>query len=379
MKLNFDNEIENLLKLIIKNAQEQNLRVFFVGGVVRDYFLNLENKDLDLILEGNAIDFSSKLPPEIKIKSIHKDFATVKLQYKNSQIDLASTRVEKYPYYSCLPNVVSVGVDIKKDVIRRDFTVNSLYLELSIKNNEICYKLIDLVDGVNDINKKILKSLHNKTYYDDFTRILRGINFKNRFGFDFSLKDKKLIKNFISNFKEDYFKNASTDRIMAVFFDILKTKNYILNLKDIAKYKLYKVFGVDELKINYKKIEKMVDELNLDDDVKSQFILKILRNENLENDNSDDDFDLFELFKKFEKLNLDEISYYFYFNYGKLKNYKKYQNTFLFTKGYDLINLGFEGKKIGEILNNLKKIKYKNPSKFLDKNDEIKYVKTSYC
>ena len=376
MKLNFDNEIENLLKLIIKNAQEQNLRVFFVGGVVRDYFLNLENKDLDLILEGNAIDFSSKLPPEIKIKSIHKDFATVKLQYKNSQIDLASTRVEKYPFYSCLPSVVSVGVDIKKDVTRRDFTVNSLYLELSIKNNEICYKLIDLVDGVNDINKKILKSLHNKTYYDDFTRILRGINFKNRFGFDFSLNDKKLIKNFISNFKEDYFKNASTDRIMAVFFDILKTKNYILNLKDIAKYKLYKVFGVDELKINYKKIEKIVNELNLDDDTKSQFILKILRNENLENDNGDDNFDLF---KKFEKLNLDDISYYFYFNYGKLKNYKKYQNTFLFITGKDLINLGFEGKKIGEILNNLKKIKYKNPSKFLDKNDEIKYVKMSYC
>ena len=155
MKLNFDNEIENLLKLITKNAQEQNLRVFFVGGVVRDYFLNLENKDLDLILEGNAIDFSSKLPPEIKIKSIHKDFATVKLQYKNSQIDLASTRVEKYPFYSCLPSVVRVGVDIKKDVARRDFTANSLYLELSIKNNEICYKLIDLVDGVNDINKKI--------------------------------------------------------------------------------------------------------------------------------------------------------------------------------------------------------------------------------
>ena len=376
MKLNFDNEIENLLKLITKNAQEQNLRVFFVGGVVRDYFLNLENKDLDLILEGNAIDFSSKLPPEIKIKSIHKDFATVKLQYKNSQIDLASTRVEKYPFYSCLPSVEAVGVDIKKDVTRRDFTVNSLYLELSIKNNEICYKLIDLVDGVNDINKKILKSLHNMTYYDDFTRILRGINFKNRFGFDFSLNDKKLIKNFISNFREDYFKNASTDRIMAVFFDILKTKNYILNLKDIAKYKLYKVFGVDELKINYKKIEKIVNELNLDDDTKSQFILKILKNENLENYSSDDDF---ELFKKIEKLNFDEISYYFYFNYGKLKKYKKYQNTFLFIKGNDLINLGFEGKKIGEILNNLKKIKYKNLSKFLDKNDEIKYVKMSYC
>lgn len=376
MKLNFDNEIENLLKLIIKNAQEQNLRVFFVGGVVRDYFLNLENKDLDLILEGNAIDFSSKLPPEIKIKSIHKDFATVKLQYKNSQIDLASTRVEKYPYYSCLPNVVAVGVDIKKDVIRRDFTVNSLYLELSIKNNEICYKLIDLVDGVNDINKKILKSLHNKTYYDDFTRILRGINFKNRFGFDFSSNDKKLIKNFISNFKEDYFKNASTDRIMAVFIDILKTKSYILNLKDIAKYKLYKIFGVDELKIDYKKIKKIVDELNLDNNSISQFVLKILQAKNPENYSYDD---VFELFKKFEKLNLDEISYYFYFNYGKLKNYKKYQNTSLFITGKDLINLGFGGKKIGEILNNLKKIKYKNPSKFLDKNDEIKYVKTSYC
>ena len=66
----FEKDIENFLKIISKNAQSQKVRVFFVGGIVRDALLNKKTQDLDLIIEGNAINFAQNLPENIKIKSI---------------------------------------------------------------------------------------------------------------------------------------------------------------------------------------------------------------------------------------------------------------------------------------------------------------------
>ena len=57
-----------------------------------------------------------------------------------------------------------------------------------------------------DINKKVLKVLHDKSYIDDPTRIIRGLGFKYRFNFDFSSHDKKLIKEYLKNIN---YKNAS--------------------------------------------------------------------------------------------------------------------------------------------------------------------------
>ena len=125
MKFIFNDKLNNFLKIITKNAQKQNIRVFFVGGIVRDYLLNAKTLDLDLLVEGNAIEFAKSLPDEISINSIHKDFCTVKVGYQDLEIDIASSRTESYPYSGCLPVVDEVGVSIEKDVLRRDFSVNS--------------------------------------------------------------------------------------------------------------------------------------------------------------------------------------------------------------------------------------------------------------
>ena len=67
MKFKFDKRIENFLKIILKNAQKIGLRVFFVGGIVRDNILNIKTSDIDILVLGNAIEFAKNLPDEIKV------------------------------------------------------------------------------------------------------------------------------------------------------------------------------------------------------------------------------------------------------------------------------------------------------------------------
>lgn len=366
MNFNFSEKINNFLKIILKNAQEQNLRVFFVGGIVRDRILNIETKDIDLLLLGNAIEFSKKLPEIIKIKSIHKDFATVKLQYGNIEIDIASSRSEKYPYSGCLPVVEEVGVSLEQDVKRRDFTVNSLYCELKYKNDKIEYDLIDLVDGFNDIKNKTLKVLHNNSYIDDPTRILRGLGFKYRFNFEFSYKDEQLINQYLNNI--DY-SNMSFDRTLKVFRYVLNNDFCDEIFKEIVDKRYYKLINSDILNVNFEKINKI--KLDLDD--KMQFYIDVMLNKTINREKLNTKLDIYKYFSKLKKA---EIAYYFYKTNDKnVLVFEKIKNIKLFINGSDLLNLGFEqGNLIGKILDTLFQEKLEKPEKFLNKNDEITWV-----
>ena len=84
MNFNLEKKFIEFLKLITRNAQNQKIRVFFVGGAVRDNLINQKTKDFDLIIDSNAVEFSKTLPKEIEIKSVHEQFGTVKLKYNNS-------------------------------------------------------------------------------------------------------------------------------------------------------------------------------------------------------------------------------------------------------------------------------------------------------
>ena len=367
MNFKFSKKTEEFLKIIAKTAQTENVRVFFVGGIVRDCYLKKEIKDIDLILEGNAIEFSKKLPSEISIKSIHKDFGTVKLEFFGMDIDLASTRTEKYPFCGCLPKVEKIGVNIKDDVKRRDFTVNSLYCEISIKNDELKYELIDLVDGINDINKKTLKVLHKNSYYDDPTRIFRGVNFKYRFDFDFSKEDLKLIN---QTLKEINLENASVDRLKDVFIKTLKSEFQDKIFKEILEKKYYKILFKNEIKIDFEEINNIILKFNLNKNEKAEFFYKIFENIAFE-------FHSFsnkaEEYKYYLKLNNEQKAYLFYKT--KNKNILTFPNTKFFLTGKKLLELNYpKGKKIGEILDKVLIKKLENSDIFKTESDEIDWV-----
>lgn len=370
MNFNFDIKINNFLKIILKNAQKFNFRVFFVGGIVRDNLLNINTKDIDILILGNAIEFCKYLPKEIKIKSIHKDFSTVKVEYEKTEIDIASTRSEKYPYSGCLPVVKKIGVNLDSDVSRRDFSVNSIYCELLMENGAIKYQIIDLINGINDIKNKTLRVLHDKSYIDDPTRIVRGFGFKHRFNFDFSENDIKLTKNYLSNI--DY-SNMSHARNLKVLNSVLDNQYGYEIFKDIIANNVYKIINPDDVMVDFNLLDEAIYLFELNHTQRAQLFVKIIQN-NFQNEVSCNSY--LDIKNNFSKFDLVDLSYYFYKTFDKnVLIYKEIKDIKLNINGNTLIGLGYsQGKRLGFILNKLLEKKLEKPYDFNKQDDEIAWV-----
>lgn len=373
MQFNFNKKTENFLKLILKNALNQKIRVFFVGGAVRDNLLGFEIKDVDIIILGNALEFCSKIP-ELKVKSVHQEFYTVKVDYEGEIFDIASTRVEEYPYSGCLPVVTKIGVQIDKDVIRRDFTVNSMYCELDLIENKITYKLIDLVNGVEDIKNKQLKVLHEKSYIDDPTRIIRGLGFKYRFDFDFSIKDKSLIENYLKNPDRT---NMSFSRVGEVFKKVFCLNCAIDLFSEVIEKKYYRILSDNISSVDLHRVKKIISDFSLDKLQIAEFLFAIIEDKTVETVKTDSLLQLLKIFSKYKRENL---AYYFYkTDDANVLEYLKASKISLNISGDDLIALGYKkGKLFSEILNALLLQKLKYPLKFPDKEAEEAFILSTF-
>lgn len=171
--------------------KDKNL--YFVGGVVRDKMLGIPSFDTDYCYEGNAIEFSKNL----NVIKTNPDFGTVRVLDEGNEIDIASTREEEYPKKGHLPKVTNIGCPLKNDLIRRDFTINAMAKRTT--DGEI----IDFFGGKFDIENKVLRVLHNNSFIDDPTRIIRGLKFSVRFGFELEEETKKLQDEYLKNINYD--------------------------------------------------------------------------------------------------------------------------------------------------------------------------------
>ncbi|MFH1459180.1 MAG: CCA tRNA nucleotidyltransferase [Candidatus Omnitrophota bacterium] len=183
--------IKALLKKIGRIADVHKVRVFLVGGFVRDLLLVRNNYDLDFVVESDAIEFSRIMAKELKADlKIHKRFKTAKLSLTNGLIfDVATARTECYKSPASLPVVTPSSLN--KDLCRRDFSINSLAIALN-KNN--FGELIDLFQGQNDVKEKRIRVLHNLSFIEDPTRIFRAVRFEQRFDFKIDKPTENLIK-----------------------------------------------------------------------------------------------------------------------------------------------------------------------------------------
>ena len=220
--------------------KDKNL--YYVGGVVRDEFLGKESVDTDFCYEGNAIDFSKNL----NVIKENPDFGTVRVLYEGSEIDIASTRTETYPKKGHLPLVKNIGCSLKDDLKRRDFTINAMAKRTT--DGEI----VDYFGGQNDIKNKTLRVLHDESFIDDPTRIIRGLKFSVRFGFELDNHTKKL--------QEDYLNNVNYDMS---YFRLKKelVETFNLNKQEafdkFIEQKMYRLLGNNQPEIIKKiKIEK---------------------------------------------------------------------------------------------------------------------------
>ncbi len=167
-------------------ATAQGNHIYLVGGVVRDLLLGQPNLDLDLLVEGNAIELAQRLADNIKGKlTIHQRFGTARLQWDKWSADFACARLETYPRPGALPRIRPGNLN--SDLIRRDFTINAMAVYLNPPNYG---EFIDLYKGREDLEERFITILHERSFVDDATRIWRALRYEQRL--DFNLEQSTL-------------------------------------------------------------------------------------------------------------------------------------------------------------------------------------------
>lgn len=172
-------------------AKERGVSVYVVGGFVRDLLLGIENFDVDIVVERKGIDFAYQLASALDAKVIkHRAFGTATITTKDgTKIDIATSRQEFYPAPAALPRVAEGN--IKDDLARRDFTVNALACHIDVGRFG---EIVDFFNGTGDLKKKRIRFLHEKSFIDDPTRIIRAVRFEQRFGFHIDATTARFIR-----------------------------------------------------------------------------------------------------------------------------------------------------------------------------------------
>jgi tRNA nucleotidyltransferase (CCA-adding enzyme) len=235
MKERLSPRIFNLLQVIGEKAEELGYNAYVVGGFVRDLFLYRTNEDIDIVIEGNGIAFAKQYAKMVdaRIHSYEKFGTAVIIFPDGFKIDVASARMEYYQFPAALPTVEMSS--IKLDLFRRDFTINTLAIQL---NPNKFGRLIDFFAAQKDIKEKSIRVLHNLSFVEDPTRVFRAIRFEQRFGFSIGKLTSGLIENAV---KMDFFKRLSGRRVFAELRQILEEETPLAAIKRLDEYDLLNV------------------------------------------------------------------------------------------------------------------------------------------
>ena len=190
LKSRFPSEIYDLLELSGKVAADLGYSAYLVGGAIRDLLRDEANFDIDIVIEGDGIAFAKVLGKRLNDKvTCHKRFGTAVITTDFLKFDVATARTEYYESPAALPHVEMSSV--KKDLYRRDFTINTMAIRL---NPDRFGQLLDFFGGQRDIKDRTIRILHNLSFIEDPTRAFRAIRFSERFGFKIHKHTIKLIK-----------------------------------------------------------------------------------------------------------------------------------------------------------------------------------------
>lgn len=229
------NRIPKDLMYILKNIEEvskiRDEKAYLVGGIVRDLVLGIKNLDIDIVVEGDGLLFAEKLGDITDAAKVvkHETFRTAVVILKTGlKIDVASSRVEYYEYPTSLPTV-EYG-SIKQDLYRRDFSINAMALEIDYHDFG---RIIDYYNGYRDLKEGKIRILHNLSFIEDPTRIIRGIRFATRYGFELEEETKEFMEKAI---EEGFLDKLSWHRVKNEIIHILKEKNVEKALENLFEY-----------------------------------------------------------------------------------------------------------------------------------------------
>ena len=309
-----------MLDMNIINIKDTSNKLFYIGGVVRDELLGRESFDVDITYVGNAIEYCSKFGEVIQE---NPDFGTVR-----------------------------VNVDGRE---------------------------VDYTGGLEDLKNKKLKVLHDESFIDDPTRIIRGLKFSIRFGFDLDMHTRKLQEEYLANINYDMsYKRVKKELIETFNLNSQEAFERFINEN------IYKLVTENDVKIPEINIEKLINDYKpeyvwlvyagaLKDLSKlpltkiEQKILDEVPNKILNND--------FEIYKAFENVRLETVLLYGILYDEKIARHylDDLKQIKISLTGNDLLNLGIKpSPKYSQIFDEVLRRKLENPQ--LTKEDEIKII-----
>jgi tRNA nucleotidyltransferase (CCA-adding enzyme) len=160
--------------------------VYLVGGGVRDLLLGGAPVDLDLVVDGELDAVTARLGTPARA---HDRFETGTLVFDGVTYDIARARRETYAHPGALPTVEPAPIEV--DLLRRDFTVNTLALGLGGATRG---RLLEAPGGLEDLGARRLRVLHDSSFIDDPTRLLRLARYAGRLGFAVEPRTRALAK-----------------------------------------------------------------------------------------------------------------------------------------------------------------------------------------
>ncbi|TLY34037.1 MAG: CCA tRNA nucleotidyltransferase [Nitrospirae bacterium] len=225
-------KIFNRLREIGALADAMDAPAYLVGGLVRDLLLGHTNLDVDIAVEGDGMTFARRLADRYGAGlKIFEKFATALVVFPDGfKLDVATTRCESYAHPTALPTVKPSS--IKDDLYRRDFTINALAIRLNVNRFG---ELVDLYGGLRDLEHKVIRVLHARSFVDDPTRVFRAIRFEQRFGFRIEKHTLTLLKEAAAS---DLVHRLSGPRLRNEVMRLLSEQAPIRTIRRMAEFDL---------------------------------------------------------------------------------------------------------------------------------------------
>lgn len=230
-----DSSSSKVLKIVGELGVKRGHETYVVGGYVRDLFLGRSLNEIDFMVMCDGVEFAEALAKKLKVKRIvpFPKYSTAKIPYNLIPLEVAAARTEKYDEDSRNPKEV-VYTDLHGDLIRRDFTVNALAVDL---HPERFGELHDPHSGIIDLKNKLLKTPldPNDTFNEDPLRMMRAAYFAAALNFEIDEHCFQAIKK-----QANRIKIVSQERITTELLKILATNKPSIGLDILQKSGLMK-------------------------------------------------------------------------------------------------------------------------------------------
>jgi len=225
----FDDRQRESIEKVAELCRKKGIKGYIVGGAVRDAFLKVRPRDIDMCFEEDPLSLIEELAPESFV--YHDAFSTAAVTFSNgTEIDFIRCRKEVYERDGALPTVIPSGIE--EDLRRRDFTVNALAYDV------VSGKVIDPFGGADDIAEGRIRSVHSNSFREDPTRIFRAAKYAARYGFGIEQADE--IRKCIS---EGAFGTISSERYFNEVYSLCSESSWEAAVKICGRLGIFTLYG----------------------------------------------------------------------------------------------------------------------------------------